>query len=760
MKSHPHSSVTEVLLIAFAGLALFSVPATAQQDSSFDKILLGELSSGDKVYAVQPAPEDGWGIWVMNKEGFRAAVQPKPMKLQYYQDETRITDLEGAYRSVTGTSDGFSCTGAISPVQGLEFVFEDTWTVEGKNLKMTRKVTVNGRGDGGFATGISLALRKDFVFPDIKLFAPGMSYGTPDYLSSWAPAGSENYQAGKFNVREEDFTIPLCGIWYNDSTSVALFSPSPKGNTTAAETADRHTTQIDKRFLFGMLGANNVPDEGIALSYVFPGNDPSRRRYHPAENGCTQEYRISFRFSREESYRDFYTSTWRWAWKVMNPSLVTYNIDVVQRSLVDHLAGLVYKYEDRIGIPFWTSMVTGKNFGDGGLRDRDAIMGFVGKDLEGAAMLIRESYEDKTERGKKYYQLGTGIIGSMIKYVKVSPPSGEGFNIDTGEPSLTNSKPNHVPCCNGRMYLRAFTDDMRWLLTAYQWELARGREHYDWWRWCVQFAEWLLKQQKPDGSFPRSWYPGTDQIYDDNYQSTYNAMAFLVKVSDVTGDDFWTAHGGKYPFLRAAEKAGDFAWETYQKNEQYVGGTIDNNNVQDKEAGTLSLEGYLALYENTKDRKWLDRAQAAGNYAETYIYGWNVPMPDDQADETLQWKKDASTVGVSKISTQGSGVDQWMAGDVDEYARLYKYSGDPHYKEIAALLLHNTKNMVALPGRLWDLYEPGAQQEHWMISFHRGQARHRGALPWVTVNHITGIFGLRDFDLELYKEIAGSGKSK
>jgi hypothetical protein len=75
-------------------------------------------------------------------------------------------------------------------------------------------------------------------------------------------------------------------------------------------------------------------------------------------------------------------------------------------------------------------------------------------------------------------------------------------------------------------------------------------------------------------------------------------------------------------------------------------------------------------------------------------------------------------------------------------------------------LLHNTKNMVALPGRLWDLYEPGAQQEHWMISFHRGQARHRGALPWVTVNHITGIFGLRDFDLELYKEIAGSGKGK
>ncbi|HDJ34642.1 MAG TPA: hypothetical protein ENF21_11185 [Bacteroidetes bacterium] len=340
----------------------------------------------------------------------------------------------------------------------------------------------------------------------------------------------------------------------------------------------------------------------------------------------------------------------------------------------------------------------------------------------------------------------------MIKYGEFSPPSGKGFNIDTGEPSLTNCKPNHVPCCKGRIYLRAFTDDMRWLLTAYQWELARGREHYDWWRWCVEFAEWLLWQQKPDGSFPRSWYPGTDSIYDDNYQSTCNAMAFLVKV---TGDDFWTAHGGRFPFLMAAERAGDFIWENHHQLKQWVGGTLDNNNIQDKEAGTLSLKGYLALYEYTGDGRWLERARAAGDYAETFIYGWNVPMPDDQENEDLQWKKEASTVGVNKISTHGSGVDQWMSGDADEYARLYKYTGDPHYKEIARILLHNTKNMGSLPGRLYDLYEPGAQQEHRGVSSNRGQARHRGALPWVTVNHITGIFGLKDFDMDLYRELAG-----
>jgi len=317
-----------------------------------------------------------------------------------------------------------------------------------------------------------------------------------------------------------------------------------------------------------------------------------------------------------------------------------------------------------------------------------------------------------------------------------------------------------VPLCNGRMYLREFTDDMKWVLNAYQWELARGTEHYEWFRWCTEFGQWLLIQQKPNGSFPRSWYPGTDKIYDDNYQSTYNAMAFLTKLSEVTGGKvFWTAHGDD-PFLAAAKRAGEFCWHHYEADDQFVGGTIDNNNVLDKEAGTLSLEGYLALYEATKEPKWLTRAKAAADYAETWIYAWDIPMPDDETDEILHWKKGVPTVGVNRINSQSSGVDQWMAGDVDEYAKLSVYANDDHYKEIARVLLHSTKNMVALPGRLYDLYEPGAQQEHWGISHFRGEARHRGALPWVTVNHITGIFGLKDFDPNLFKELAAQKGQK
>ena len=49
----------------------------------------------------------------------------------------------------------------------------------------------------------------------------------------------------------------------------------------------------------------------------------------------------------------------------------------------------------------------------------------------------------------------------------------------------------------------------------------------------------------------------------------------------------------------------------------FVGGTLDNPNVVDKEAGTLSLEAYLVLYEATLDKKWLGRAETAASFAET-----------------------------------------------------------------------------------------------------------------------------------------------
>ena len=165
-----------------------------------------------------------------------------------------------------------------------------------------------------------------------------------------------------------------------------------------------------------------------------------------------------------------------------------------------------------------------------------------------------------------------------------------------------------------------------------------------------------------------------------------------------------------------------------------MGGTIDNPDVLDKEAGTLSTEAYLALFEATKNSKWLDRGRTAADYAETYIYIRNVPMPADEDDQLLHWKKGVPTYGVQLIATGHSLVDDNMAFDVDEYARLARWTGDTRYLATATLLLHDTKNMTGIPGRTYDLKGAGWQQEHWSIAPLRGFGLHRGWLPRVATS--------------------------
>ena len=320
----------------------------------------------------------------------------------------------------------------------------------------------------------------------------------------------------------------------------------------------------------------------------------------------------------------------------------------------------------------------------------------------------------------------------------MSPPAGEGFNLDTGEPVMAIGE-------HKRVYLRSFGDDVKIMLKAYLRERRAGREHAEWLRWSKEFGDWLLPQQQAEGGFPRSWKPGTGEVVDASPNSSYNAVPLLVLLSEATND-------AKY--REAAIRAGDAVWGVGGSNGVFVGGTIDNPDVIDKEAGTLSLEAYLALREATRDPKWLERAARAANYAETWIYLWNVPMAVDDDDAKLEWKRGVPTVGVQLISSGHSLVDEYMSFDVDEYARMYSLSKDAHYLDVARVLLHSTKSMVALPGRQFDLPGPGWQQEHWGLAPKRGFGLHALWLPWVATSQLNGIFGLEEFDRVLYTQLA------
>jgi hypothetical protein len=290
---------------------------------------------------------------------------------------------------------------------------------------------------------------------------------------------------------------------------------------------------------------------------------------------------------------------------------------------------------------------------------------------------------------------------------------------------------------------------MRVLMRACRREKAQGREHPEWSKWVKTYVDWLILQQRADGSFPRRWVAGSNEVAEPTGTVSYCPVPLLVIMSEETGDP---------KYKEAAIRAAEYVWTNFGSRGFFVGGASDNPNITDKEAGMLSMEAFLSLYDSTKDSKWLDRAQTAATFAESWIWIWNVPMPLDADDAQLHWKKGVPALGFQGITAMNSGsVDEYLDWAVPSYAKLYNLTKDPHYLDVARVLLHDTKSMVALPGRQYDMKGIGWQQEGWGMGpgrMGRGVGGHRFWLPWISANHLYGITGLEEYDPALFKMLS------
>ncbi len=706
---------------------------------------IGSLPAGSEVYA---ATFGGGGI------GLQVDVHGKPSLSIDVPARVTVFDASGTSHTFAAGYDSFPeppgapATATVSGPAGILFHFSDGWEVTSNALVLSRKVTVEGNGNPGqgFVSSL-LATTEEHATPgDYRIFSPGTMYGAPEHIDDKAAGGILAYQAGALEIREDMLPAPLFGFSRGDGSSVALLNLNPQGNSVAADFDQPQQRQVNEAFRFGAFGAGEHDDGKLALGYWFPGtmgyldNDhltsaatASHLRYHPIKDGLTQEYQIAFRFGEGETFHDFTRNTWRWAWNELNPAVDYHDIDQVRRSLIDMTAEQVETRDGRSGLPNSINMLNNPK-----TRDPKAVMGFTGKNLEAAVFFLMDAAREESPLDAVHREKALAIINSFLK-LKVAPPEGEGFDMETGELQLALPHDKVV-------YLRSFTDDMKILLRGYEFELERGHEHPEWLAWCRTFADWLLTQQQPSGGFPRAWEPGTGKVAVAAPQSSYNAVPMLVHLTQLTGDD-------KYRI--AAVRAAELSWTTEQAFDHFVGGTIDNPNIIDKEAATLSVEAYLALYEQGGEKKWLERAMAAADHAETYIYAWDVPMPEDARQEELHWMKGVSTVGLNVVSTSRPGLaDSFMAFDVDEYAKLYKYTGDDHYLDVAVLLLHNSNNMLALPGRELNMPGPGWTSEHIGLGPpHRGRGLNRLWLPWVATCRLNGIFFTEQFDPQLFEQM-------
>ncbi|HXT12638.1 MAG TPA: hypothetical protein VN873_13830 [Candidatus Angelobacter sp.] len=668
----------------------------------------------------------------------------------YHSDED-IHQLAAGYKTVK--KDGSAVNADCEIVDGdVIFHIYDHWTLAGAVLSLSRKVEVSGSSPGGFYSSVILTVDPAVNWTNVSCLAPGVLYGDPTYDGYGSPGSAANYEARRLIFREDIMPAPLFGLCFTNGASVTVLDPAPRGDTTEEETRLVKPVIVDSRLQFGALGAWQSDAGVVEFGFRFPGTSdslagfrgahPTRRvirRYHPISRGVTQNYQVSFRFGQNETFRDMTRNSWRWAWKTLNPPVNYIDVEQMRRVLLDHLEAQANTIDGRTAIPFVVSTTPTNQVQ---WNYTMVAMGFVGKNIECADQLLREGDRDRSERGQKMRQTGLAIISSLIRALPTVPLQGTGYDLATGKPWTGDHQEWVAP------WLRNATEDMRVLMRAYRRERSLGRLHPEWFNWVKQYADWLILRQRKDGSFPRRWKPGSSEAAELTGTASYCPVPLLVMMSEETSD-------AKYQ--QAAIRAAECVWANWGSRGLFVGGAIDNPNITDKEAGMLSMEAFLSLYDSTKDTKWLERAEVAATFAESWIWIWKVPMPVDADDAQLHWKKSAPAFGFQGITAAVAGsVDEYLDWAVPSYAKLYKLTQDPHYLEVARVLLHDTKTMVALPGRQYDMRAIGFQQEGWRMGpggGGRGSSGHRFWLPWISANHLYGITGLEEYDPDLFKLI-------
>ena len=741
MKYSFHASLATLLL-----LSTLAGPGAVADEA----IVIAALGSGATLRAV-PLDKARWGLRI-DGAAMASAVQDKPVYLEFWSESGEVDSLGAAYQHCERTPQGWLGKAAVSGPGGARFEVDDAWRQDGDVLRLARTVRVAGRGPGGFLSGIAFDFTKATCWRDADWFAPGMIYGGFAHLSEAAIGGSKYYRAGAFagaHPRRPPAGAAGGRALRRRRVAGRARSRRPRRHHRRRRPGHRGRALIDRRFRFGAVGGEERQGK-LSVGFWYPGSEGEvtyagntypggqlhkwRRRYHPIQDGLVDRFEVAFRIGRNEDYVACRTAAWRWAWETLKPKAIELDIPAARRCLVDVLARNVVEKEGRAGIPTFVDAVSH----DLARADRKAIMGFCGKNLEAANFLLQEAALDESLRGQRLRRQGEAIIASFLR-LKVSPPAGEGFDLVDGSPRFAIG--------DREVFLRSFGDDIKALLKAYQRERSLGRNHPQWLAWCRQFADWLLGQQQPSGGFPRSWTPGEGRVVSASPNATFNAVPLLVMLHRITG---------QASYLAAARRAADFSWTNGQCRGCFVGGTIDNPDVLDKEAGASRWRPTWPSTRRLARRNGVDRAAAAANFAETWIYCWNVPMAADEDDARLHWKRGVSTVGLQLIATGHSLVDAYMAFDADQYARLYRYTGDRHDLEVARILLYNTKGMLAMPDRPYDLGSPGWQQEHWSLASRRGYGLHRGWLPWVATSQLKGIFGVMDLDAQTRREVMGA----
>jgi len=210
-----------------------------------------------------------WGLNIeMDGDAFFA--REEPVNIEIFEDSHVIKTLNAGYDLFT-EKNGYYLAEATVAYRDVSFLVTDKWSVVDDVLQVNRTLVVRGNMAGGFMSGLQLSYHKPVTRDSVKLFAPGMIYGTTDHLTAEAIGGKDCKDF--IRIREDRLPAPLFGAWFENGFSLCVLNSKPDARTIKEDSRDLEAkTIIDEGLRFGAIGAD-FNQEKPEFGYWFPGSE-------------------------------------------------------------------------------------------------------------------------------------------------------------------------------------------------------------------------------------------------------------------------------------------------------------------------------------------------------------------------------------------------------------------------------------------------------------------------------------------------------
>ena len=679
---------------------------------------------------------------VMDAKGKVMAEQVNPINIQikkpnpqgdYLGNRAQTEMFAGNYSRLTVKGNTVVAYAELKSKAGSVFVVTDQYigSKTGGGFELARDIQVKKSADGdeGFNSIVKFKEPGTNTHDKYEYFIPGIIMRNSTNML----VNSIGYNMGLNHVWVRDTHMGLPMVMLRNKETGRAFSLGRVVDKKVYTGIDENQGNwvISKNLDYGSVGISNT-EKYSSADVCYPGiegqvnyvdrNLEMVRRSHPVRDDVVHSYRVAFRAEQSGSFTDSMTAAYQAHFNLCTVPDVKADLNKVYDVTLNLFSEFTQEYSPgKMGMPFAFDM-------DGDIAALDYLIGFVGQQTSVGFHLIRSGIQNKSALQR---QKGGAIIDFWVRdgFTRFGFP-----RVWFGTSANAWAENSFVPS-----FMRYMADGMEGMLDAYLEEKSAGTVKSEWMEKCVTFADWLVSRQNNDGSYYRAYDNTTGEVYAvqdmknaSSKSNTAHPIRYLVRMYEQTG---------KAAYLNAARRAGEYAYSEYYQKGNYHGGTADGYNLQDKEGAVLALYAFNALYEQTRDKKWLAAAENAAVCAAGFVFTYDFNVWGKEKFNIYRDK--VGTSGLSIIGTGGINTDTFSAYLYYEFFKMYVHTGKDFYYKFALLLQNNTKQFINIGGSL-QYGREGLINEAQSISNQFYAQSVDACLVWCNISMITPIAEMED----------------